>query len=191
MNKFFLIVAISTVLSFAQQLAYADDHRPRQRTSDRHFQQRRDTPRRPVHAPPRQRVAPKRVAPKTFQRRETYKHTHQIRKSPPARPHRDTHQWRDYYRPGYQLRYLPHGFSRLFVGGLEYFFFDGFFYRPYRNEYRLVDAPIGAIVLSLPPLHFSFIWNGLTYFVSGNTYYRPHPQGYVVVPNPGYRGPWR
>lgn len=185
MSKLFLVVALCAFLSMGQQAVYADDHRPRQRSTNKHYQQR-STPRR-SHSEPRMRAVPS-----PYQRRDTYKHSHKIKKPHPVYPQRhDNRQWRDYYRPGYQLRYLPHGFNRLFVGGLEYFFFDGFFYRPHRNEYRVVDAPIGAIVLSLPRLHFNFVWNGLDYFVSGNTYYRPHPQGYVVVPNPGYRGDWR
>nr|WP_305907764.1 DUF6515 family protein [Methylomarinum sp. Ch1-1]MDP4520543.1 hypothetical protein [Methylomarinum sp. Ch1-1] len=71
------------------------------------------------------------------------------------------------------------------------FFYDGFFYRPYRDQYRVVDAPIGAIVLSLPRLHFSLFFNGIEYFLAGDTYYRRHPNGYIVVPNPGFRDAWR
>lgn len=98
----------------------------------------------------------------------------------------------DYYRPGYKLRYLPHGSFRFHIGELDYFFFDGFFYRPYSDGYFVVDAPIGAVVLSLPRLHFSFSLNGITYFRTGDTYYRRHhPRGYIVVPDPGYRGYWR
>lgn len=188
MNKLYLMAVLCAVFSVWLQAAYADEHRPRQRTTDKHFQTRQ--PRQTHSAPTRQRVAPKH----SYQRRDGYKHTHKIKKphpAHPAKPYYDDRHRHDYYRPGYQLRYLPRGHSRLFLGGLEYFFFDGFFYRPYRNEYRVVDAPIGAIVMTLPRLHFSFVWNGLNYFVSGNTYYRPHGNGYVIVPDPGYRGPFR
>ncbi|WP_031432349.1 DUF6515 family protein [Methylomarinum vadi] len=110
---------------------------------------------------------------------------------PPAHAH-PQQRWHDYYRPGYKLRYLPHGSLSLHFGGLDYFFFDGFFYRPFSDGYFVVDAPIGAIVLSLPRLHFSFHFNGIEYFRAGNTFYRRHhPRGYIVVPDPGYRGDWR
>ncbi len=116
------------------------------------------------------------------------------RPAPPSRQSRfghDHYRQHDYYRPGYGIRYLPHGFFNLFVGNTKFFYYDGYFYQPYRNEYRIVEAPIGAIVLSLPRLHFSLQWNGIEFFVAGNTYYRRHPRGYIVVPNPGFRDDWR
>lgn len=97
----------------------------------------------------------------------------------------------NYYRPGYSTRYLPYGSSRVIVGNRDYYFFDGYFYRPFQNKYHIVDAPIGAIVLSLPRLHFSLQWDGLNFFIAGNTYYRRHPKGYIVVRNPGFRDDWR
>lgn len=97
---------------------------------------------------------------------------------------------RDYYRPGYKTRYLPHGSHKLRVDRHDYYYFDGYFYQPFSHQFQIVAAPIGAIVLSLPRLHFSVSWNGLNYFVAGDTYYRPHPRGYIVVPNPGFSG-WR
>ena len=100
-------------------------------------------------------------------------------------PHRS-----GYYRPGHSTHYLPHGYNRVYSGNKEYFYFDGYFYSPFRNEYHIVDAPIGAIVLSLPRLHFSLQWSGIDFFLSGNTYYRRHPNGYVVVRNPGFRDDW-
>ncbi len=117
---------------------------------------------------------------------QTYKPSH-----PQPVPHFDRHP-HDYYKPGYRLRYLPRGSVQLHLGGLEYFFFDGFFYQPFSDGYFIVDAPIGAIVLSLPRLHFSFNLNGILYFRAGNTFYRRHsPRGYIVVPDPGYGYDWR
>ncbi len=91
-----------------------------------------------------------------------------------------------YYKPSYRINPLPHGYKRILVNAAEYFFFDGFFYRPSHNGYVIVDAPIGAIVASLPMLHHIFQWRGEPYYVVGNTFYRRHPRGYVVVPDPGY-----
>lgn len=120
--------------------------------------------------------------------RHSYK-TKRTRQTPSFNPPGRRH---NYYRPGYNTRYLPYGSRRMFFNDLEYFFFDGYFYRPYRNEYHIVDGPIGAIVLSLPRLHFSLHWDGMDYFHAGNTYYRRHPRGYVVIRNPGFnRDRWR
>lgn len=91
-----------------------------------------------------------------------------------------------YYKPGYPVKPLPRGYSRVYVNAIEYFFFDGFFYRPSRQGYIVVDAPIGAIVAALPGFHHIVQWRHQPYYVVGNTYYRRHPHGYVVVPNPGF-----
>ncbi len=98
--------------------------------------------------------------------------------SPPTYQH--------YYKPSHRVNPLPHGYSRIFVNAAEYFFYDGFFYRPYRNGYVIVEAPLGAIVATLPRLHHIFRWHGEPYYVIDNTFYRKHPRGYIVVPNPGY-----
>jgi len=95
--------------------------------------------------------------------------------------------YKPYYQPGYHVNPLPRGFSRLFVNSLEYFFFDGFFYRPYQNGYVVVDAPIGAIIAQLPRFSRLLHWHGQPYYAVGNTYYRPHHRGgYAVVPDPGF-----
>ena len=94
--------------------------------------------------------------------------------------------YRSYYKPGYRVNPLPYGHSRFFVNNAEYFFFDGYFYRPFRDGYVIVDAPIGAIVLALPRLHQIVHWRGQPYYIVGNTFYRRHPRGYIVVPDPGF-----
>ena len=107
-----------------------------------------------------------------------------MRRAPPSAYHRH-----DYYRPGYRLPHLPHGSHRLHLHGMEYYFFDGFFYRPRLGGYFIVEAPIGAVVLSLPSLYATFYLDGIEYYRAGHTYYRRHhPRGYIVVPDPGY---WR
>ena len=94
--------------------------------------------------------------------------------------------YKPYYKPGHPVKPLPRGYSRLFVNSLEYFFFDGFFYRPYRNGYVVVDAPIGAVIAQLPRFSQLLHWRGQPYYAVGNTYYRRHGHGYVVVPDPGF-----
>jgi hypothetical protein len=94
--------------------------------------------------------------------------------------------YRPYYNPGYRVNPLPYGHSRVFVNNAEYFFFDGYFYRPFGAGYVIVEAPIGAIIFALPRLHQIVHWRGQPYYIVGNTFYRRHPRGYIVVPNPGF-----
>jgi len=94
--------------------------------------------------------------------------------------------YRPYYRPGYRVNPLPYGHTRIFANSAEYFFSDGYFYRPSRGGYTIVEAPIGAIVLTLPRLHQIIHWYGQPYYIVGNTFYRRHPRGYIVVPDPGF-----
>ena len=72
------------------------------------------------------------------------------------------------------------------MNAAEYFYFDGFFYRPSRYGYVVVDAPIGAIIANLPRFSRITHWHGQPYHVVGDTFYRKHAKGYVVVPNPGF-----
>lgn len=120
----------------------------------------------------------------SVQKRKPAHQTKQPYYSPPfqSAPRR----YNDYYKPGYSTRYLPRGHNRVFHRNREYYFYDGYFYQPYRNDYRIVDAPLGAIVLSLPRLHFNLQWNGIDFFLAGNTYYRRHRNGYMVVRDPGF-----
>lgn len=195
MISYFRKALISLVALLILQVGvYADDRRDSRRYSApgkaAPRSQHPSKPARPsFRSQPGQKFDSHRVAPRPVrQPRPVYRE----RRSKPAGHEHSGQHWHDYYRPGYRLRYLPHGSFRFHYGGLNYFFFDGFFYRPYSDGYFVVDAPIGAVVLSLPRLHFSFSLNGITYFRAGDTYYRHHhPRGYIVVPDPGYRGYWR
>ncbi|MGR9071504.1 MAG: DUF6515 family protein [Gammaproteobacteria bacterium] len=109
---------------------------------------------------------------------------HQRHPAPPMIKHYPTPHYDHYYKPGYKIRHLPRGYSRVIIDRGPYYFYDGYFYQPYHDSYLVIDAPIGAIVLSLPRLHHQFHWHGIEYYVSGPTYYRRHPQGYIVVPKP-------
>lgn len=101
-------------------------------------------------------------------------------------PHKAKSGYKHYYKPGYRTAPLPRGFNRVMVNAAEYFFFEGYFYLPSSNSYVIVEAPIGAIVASIPRLHGYSEWRGMPYFVVGDTYYRKHPRGYVVVENPHF-----
>lgn len=91
----------------------------------------------------------------------------------------------NYYQPGYSVNPLPYGANRLMVNAMEYFYYNGYFYRPSGAGYVIVNAPFGAVVAALPSLHHRINWQGVPYYVAGNTIYQKHPNGYRVVPNPG------
>jgi len=161
-SKLIRTLAIALVLLFGQQSAIADNrsHGRDDWHNDKH---------RPSHE----------ISKHSDHRRHDQRYDRRRYDGP--EPH-----YKPYYQPGYHVKPLPRGYSRVFVNSLEYFFFDGFFYWPYRDSYVIVDAPIGAIITQLP--HFSRLlhWRGQPYYVVGNTYYRPHHRGYVVVPDPGF-----
>ena len=58
---------------------------------------------------------------------------------------------RHYMPHGREVRDLHDDVLRLFIGGLEYFFWEGMYYRRMADHYVVVEAPIGAVVTSLPP----------------------------------------
>lgn len=148
-------LAISAML-LMNSAVYAQDHWPR---STRHSHSKQRT------APPQ---APRSRIHKTPRQHYT---------PAPPYPH--------YYKPGYRTRPLPHGASRIVVDRSNYYFYDGFYYQPFQSGYVIVDAPIGAIIATLPRLHHQVMWGGSPYFVVDNKFYRRHPRGYIVVNNPG------
>jgi hypothetical protein len=88
------------------------------------------------------------------------------------------------YRPGRVINPLPYGASRLNFGRNEYYYYEGYFYQPNQNGYMLIDAPVGAIVITLPRLHHRIKQRGVDYYVAGDTYYTRHQKGYRVADNP-------
>lgn len=107
-----------------------------------------------------------------------------------SRPYQSTQNFKPYYKSGHQIHRLPKGYSRAYLNAKEYFFFEGFFYLPSNLGYVVVNAPIGAVISTLPRLHHILHWRNKPYFVVGNTFYRHHPKGYIVVEDPGF-GYWR
>ena len=157
-----IVTFIGLLLLFSQQAVFADDRSHSHRSA-------------PVK---RYRTVPSPHRPRSEQLHFDRRHTSSI----PS--------YRQYYKPGHRVKPLPYGSNRIFVDRNEYYVYDGYFYRPSRSGYVIVDSPIGAIVANLPRLHHIVHWQGLPYFIVGNTFYRKHRRGYIVVPNPGF-GDWR
>ena len=87
---------------------------------------------------------------------------------------------------GHHISVLPHLHTRLFVGGLPYFYFSGIFYERSGSNYVVVNAPVGAVVTTLPSGFIGFSTGPSTYYYVNDTYYTWHEprQVYVVVNKP-------
>lgn len=83
-----------------------------------------------------------------------------------------------------QTRYAPERYVPVMVSGTRYFFGDGIFYRQGLYGYIAVQAPYGAVLVSLPIGSHIAVVGGARYHVYGGVYYRQVPQGYVVVEEP-------
>ena len=95
-----------------------------------------------------------------------------------------------YYSPHYVphgrvMHSLPDGFVRLFIGGLEYFYWEGMFYRMAAGGYMVVPAPVGAVVTAIPAGYQHVIVDGIPYYtINGVTYMQTAYGYYQVVPTP-------
>jgi hypothetical protein len=59
-----------------------------------------------------------------------------------------SHRYGDHYF-GYRLNTLPRGYVTMRVGGLDYYYYDGIYYRPYRlGGYYVVRPPRGTSIAS-------------------------------------------
>jgi len=109
---------------------------------------------------------------------------------------RDDHgkEWgRDDRHGGFSPHYLPYGrevrsldrdYLRLFIGGLEFFFWEGMYYRRIADRYVVVQAPIGAVVTTIPPQAQMVIVDGVPYYTVNGVTYVSTTFGYQVVPPP-------
>ncbi len=97
------------------------------------------------------------------------------------RPH---HVVRLNHRLGHRIHRLHRNSFRLSVGGLGYHYHRGAFYRPYRSGFRVVLAPIGAIIHTLPVGYVSVRLNNRNYYRYEDTYYEPRGSSYRVVEVP-------
>ncbi|MCI3947220.1 glycine zipper family protein [Pseudomonas syringae] len=90
------------------------------------------------------------------------------------------------YRPGYAIDRVPGGYSRIPYRGQDYFYSQGYWYRPQGPRYIVVTPPYGVRVRSLPS-YSQEVWIGSSLlFLAAGTYYayQPDTQDYVVVNPP-------
>jgi hypothetical protein len=75
-----------------------------------------------------------------------------------------------------------HGrYTEVVVGSDRYYYDGGVFYRQNAGNYVVVEAPVGAVVYSVPSGYERVEMNGESYYRYGNVYYRPAGRGYEVV----------
>ena len=80
--------------------------------------------------------------------------------------------------------------SRVIVMNHDRFWYNnGYFYRQARNNFIAVSAPLGAIVLSLPPTFETVIVGGRPYYCYEDVYYVRTEHGYVVTEKPTVDAP--
>ena len=95
----------------------------------------------------------------------------------------------NYYTPHYmscgrESHELPRGYMRLIFAGLEYFYWEGMFYRMMSNRYVVVPAPVGAVVTAIPQGSQPVMVDGVAYYNINGVTYMFTPSGYKVVPQP-------
>lgn len=87
------------------------------------------------------------------------------------------------YRPGYVIDRVPGSYSRVPYRGLDYYYSDGYWYRPQGPRYVIVTPPYGVRVRSLPA-YSQEVWidNSLFFQAAGTYYtYQNDTQDYVVA----------
>lgn len=99
------------------------------------------------------------------------------------------------YRPGHAIDRVPGGYSRIPYRGQDFYYSQGYWYRPQGPRYVVVTPPYGVRVSRLPS-YSQEVWAGSSLlFLAAGTYYayQPDTQDYVVVNPPqndaGYQAP--
>lgn len=106
----------------------------------------------------------------------------------PGRPNGHGNGWGPgpQHRPGYIVERFPERNDRVPYRGEDYFFSDGYWYRPQGPRYVVVTPPYGIRVRYLPD-YAREVWVGNSlFFLAADAYYRyeASSQQYVVVPPP-------
>lgn len=90
------------------------------------------------------------------------------------------------YRPGNTLNQVPRGYSRIPWRGQDYYYAEGYWYRPQGERYVVVAPPQGVRVSRLPAYSQELWVGGSLLFLAAGSYYawQPDSQDYVVVNPP-------
>lgn len=80
--------------------------------------------------------------------------------------------------------YLPYASINFWYGGLDYYLWNGIYYRNFDGRYEMVPAPVGYRVKNLPKGYVELSVGGLTYFYYYGSFYVPNGRKFEVVPAP-------
>ncbi|KIY40338.1 hypothetical protein TZ03_12950 [Pseudomonas sp. 10-1B] len=94
------------------------------------------------------------------------------------------------YRPGQTVERFPERYWKVPYRGQNYFYSDGYWYRPRAGGYVVVTPPYGVRVQYLPAYAREVWLGGALFFVAADTYYQylADSREYVVV-NPPVAAP--
>ncbi len=88
-------------------------------------------------------------------------------------------------RIGFSINVLPRRYSRHRVGGINFYYSSGSYYRRYGNSYRVVLAPFGARVRYLPVgYEIMYVRGRRVYYYDGVFYRYSSSYGYEVIEAP-------
>ena len=73
------------------------------------------------------------------------------------------------------------------IGGLEYYYHHGYFYKRGPSGYIIVDGPVGAVVDTIPSGYKVIVINGKTYYYHNDIYFVKRGKKYIVVSDPVYQ----
>ena len=73
------------------------------------------------------------------------------------------------------------GYTEVVVSGGRYYYDQGVFYTGTPGHYIVTDAPVGAVVYSVPSGYEQVDIDGAHYVRYRDVYYRPSGRGYEVV----------
>ena len=82
---------------------------------------------------------------------------------------------------------LPSGFISISVGGAQYHYREGVYYRRDHHGYVITPPPLGACINHLPNGYTKIYVDGLGYYTYNEIYYKHTPRGYVVIEKPRSR----
>lgn len=145
----------------------------------------------------RHNVRPQRVQPQVNRRHQVIRPQVRPHVRPTHRPsvvrHRPHFVVPSHRRVGHRVSSLHRNSYRFRHDGLNYRYRSGSFYRPYNNGFRVVVAPLGAIIMNLPIGYVGFSYGNSNYYRYDNAYYQwaPRMNGYRVVSDPYINQPYQ
>ncbi|MEP7107517.1 MAG: DUF6515 family protein [Ferruginibacter sp.] len=94
--------------------------------------------------------------------------------------------WRYTYAPRRNSIFntLPLSYFSINFGGFGYRYYDGIYYRPYNNIFRVVAPPIGIFINTLPFGYSRIYVHDYPYYYYNGTYYDYRNNNYTVVSPP-------